>query len=166
MIIELEEENAVEWLKSIVSGIRNIRGELKIKPSLKIKAIVKGGNQEDIERIKNFSDLISKLSGLEELIWLRNDKPQPASAISLHGNLQVLIPLKGLIDPQSEKERLEKKISKLDVENSSIKNQLKNEKFIKNAPKDLIKGQRARIKVMSEEKEGLTLQLKEIKKLT
>ena len=67
---DLGSYDSVEWLKSVVTGIRNIRGELSIKPSVKIKCLMKGGNESDENNIKKFEDLVIETAGLSELTWI------------------------------------------------------------------------------------------------
>ena len=160
-----QDELSIEWLKGVVTGIRNIRSEMQINPSLKIKALARGGTKKEIGRINVFSKMILALTGLEELTIINKEEISPASAITVHGNLEILIPLEGLIKPQYEKQRLEKKITKLDEENNFIKKQLKNKNFIEKAPKKLIKEQQIRSISINSEKDSLTIQLKEIEKL-
>ena len=160
-----QDELSIEWLKVVVTGIRNIRSEMQINPSLKIKALARGGTKKEIGRINVFSKMILALTGLEELTIINKEEISPASAITVHGNLEILIPLEGLIKPQYEKQRLEKKITKLDEENNFIKKQLKNKNFIEKAPKKLIKEQQIRSIGINSEKDSLTIQLKEIEKL-
>ena len=138
---------------------------MQINPSLKIKALARGGTKKETGRINVFSKMILALTGLEELTMINKEKISPASAITVHGNLEILIPLEGLIKPQYEKQRLEKKITKLDEENNFIKKQLKNKNFIEKAPKKLIKEQQIRSISINSEKDSLTIQLKEIEKL-
>ena len=162
---ESKEEKSIEWVKEIVSGIRHIRGEMKIKPSLKISALLQKGNKIDKERIKEFEYLISELSGLSSINWVATGKETPPSAINFHKNLKVLLPLEGLIQPKKEKMRLEKNKSKLTKENEFISRQLNNKKFSRNAPANLIKEQKNRFKEVSKQLNLLSIQIEEIQKL-
>ena len=162
---ESKEERSIEWVKEIVSGIRNIRGEMKIKPSLKISALLQKGNEIDKERIKEFEYLITELSGLNSISWIGTEEEAPPSAINFHKNLKVMIPLEGLIEPKEENARLKKNKSKLTKEKESIAKQLNNKKFIKNAPNDLIKEQKNRFEEVSKQLNLLSIQTKEIQKL-
>jgi valyl-tRNA synthetase len=80
--------------------------------------------------------------------------------------LKILIPLEGLIDPQNEILRLEKNISKLSKEKIMILGKLQNVKFLDNAPKELVEGQKEREAIISSEILNLENELTEIKKLT
>ena len=162
---ESKEEKSIEWVKEVVSGIRNIRGEMKIRPSLKIAALLQKGNKIDKERIEEFEHLISELSGLNSINWIAAEKEAPPSAINFHKNLKVMIPLEGLIQPKEEEVRLGKNKTKLTKESESIARQLDNKKFIKNAPSNLVKEQENRFKEISKQLKLLDIQIKEIQKL-
>lgn len=157
--------NDIEWVKEIVTSIRNIRGEMKIKPSLKISALLQQGNRTDKQRSKDFEHLIIELAGLSSVRWIDSDEEPPASAINFHKNLKVLIPLEGLIKAVEENERIEKNISKLTKESDSLSKQLNNDKFINNAPLEVVKDQKKRFKEISKELLLLDIQLQEIQKL-
>ena len=157
--------NDIEWVKEIVTSIRNIRGEMKIKPSLKISALLQQGNKTDKQRSKDFEHLIVELAGLNSMRWIDNDEEPPASAINFHKNLKVLIPLEGLIKAVEENKRIEKNIFKLTKESDSLSKQLNNDKFINNAPPELVKNQKERFKEISKELQLLDIQLQEIQKL-
>ena len=124
----------VEWLKRVVSGIRNIRGELVIKPAQKIPAIFKEGTSEDRTISSEFDSFIKELASLESIQWEESDKESPPSSIFVLNKLKILIPLEGLIDPKKESLRLQKKLEKLDKEKTIIASKLNNKSFVDNAP--------------------------------
>jgi len=161
---EVENYDSVEWLKAVVTGIRNIRGELSIKPSIKIKCLMKDGNELDQKNIEQFEDLVIEMTGLSELTWLGTGI-SPPSAIFVQNHLKTLVPLEGLIDPTNEISRVEKAIMKLEKERSMILGKLENKEFLENAPTDLINGQKARHENIVTEVDNLKGQLNEITKL-
>ena len=156
---------SVEWLKDIVSGIRNIRGELLIKPSIKISSIFKGGDELDKENLNQISSYIEQLCGLKDIIWAEESAQDIPSSMFTRDNLKVMIPLEGLIDAKEEMQRLNKKISKLIQEKEMLGSKLSNKNFIENAPKDLVEAQKDRFSVLSTELENLDFQMNEIKKM-
>ena len=156
---------SVEWLKDIVSGIRNIRGELLIKPSIKISSVFKGGDQIDKKNLNEISSYIEQLCGLKDIIWAEESAQDIPSSMFTRDNLKVMIPLEGLIDAKEEMQRLNKKISKLIQEKEMLGSKLSNKNFIKNAPKDLVEAQKDRFSVLSTELENLDFQMNEIKKM-
>ena len=137
--------HAVEWLKRVVSGIRNIRGELVIKPSQKIPAIFKEGTSVDRDISSEFDIFIKELANLESIQWEESDKDSPPSSIFVLNELKILIPLEGLIDPKKESIRLQKKIEKLDKEKTMIASKLNNKSFVDNAPNELVRNQEVKM---------------------
>ena len=160
-----QDYQSVEWLKDIVSGIRNIRGELLIKPSIKISSVFKGGDQIDKKNLNEISSYIEQLCGLKDIIWAEESAQDIPSSIFTRDNLKVMIPLEGLIDAKEEMQRLNKKISKLIQEKEMLGSKLSNKNFIENAPKDLVEAQKDRFSVLSTELENLDFQMNEIKKM-
>ena len=163
--VSLQDYQAIEGLKDIVTGIRYIRGELLIKPSIKISAIFKGGETIDKENLSKATNYISRLSGLKDITWNENDSKDPPSSIFTRDKLKVMIPLEGIVDAQEESQRLLRKISKLSQEKDMLDSKLSNKNFIDNAPKELVTNQKDRFLVLSVELENLNHQITEIKKL-
>ncbi len=155
----------VEWLKRVVSGIRNIRGELVIKPAQKIPAIFKEGASEDRTISSEFDSFIKELASLESIQWEESDKESPPSSIFVLNKLKILIPLEGLIDPKKESLRLQKKLEKLDKEKTMIALKLNNKSFVDNAPNELVRNQEQRFQELSGEIDNLNREMKEIEKL-
>ena len=105
------------------------------------------------------------MAKLESLEWMDEGQDPPPSAVIVIGNLKVLLPLEGLIDPQEERKRLIKKIDKLSIEHKMLSSKLKNKKFIENAPKELVQDQEERFNLISKELKNLKGQLEEIGRL-
>jgi valyl-tRNA synthetase len=155
----------IEWLKEITTGIRNIRGELSIKPSTHIPAIFKGGSNEDRKRLESVSIYLKELAGLESITWTERKHEDPPSSIFALEDLKILIPLEGLIDAKEEELRLTKKIAKLTQEKEMLNKKLENKSFIANAPEELVATQKNRYEVLSKELDNLSEQMIEIQKL-
>ena len=155
----------IEWTKEIITGIRNIRGELLIKPSTSINALVKGEDKTNKKRLEKLNVYISNLCNLSEISWKTDASDDLPSSVFALEDLKVMIPLEGLIDPKEEKLRLDKKLDKLIKEKEMLSAKLSNDNFIKNAPKDLVSSQQERFNVLTKELENLQSQMKEIQKL-
>ena len=155
----------IEWTKEIITGIRNIRGELLIKPSTSINALVKGEDKTNKKRLEKLNVYISNLCNLSEISWETDALDDLPSSVFALEDLKVMIPLEGLIDPKEEKLRLDKKLDKLIKEKEMLGAKLSNDNFIKNAPEDLVSSQQERFNVLTKELENLQSQMKEIQKL-
>jgi valyl-tRNA synthetase len=104
------------------------------------------------------NDYIGEMAGVYKILEL--PKKIPPSAIILIGKEKIYLPLEGLIDVQSEKDRSQKNLEKLTKSTQSLESQLRNEKFIKNAPKSLIKDRKNQLKESSEKIKKLNDHLK------
>ena len=154
----------IEWVKQFISGVRNIKGEMKISPSKTITSLIQSANEEDKRKIKKHKELLFELLKIKELNFI-DEKNSPPSAIFTLGGMKILIPLEGLIEPDKEITRIDKLINKLQTELNSITSKLNNDNFIENAPQELVNQQRDRSNYLSNEINNLEIQHKEITKL-
>ena len=89
----------------------------------------------------------------------------PESATAVLGELTLLVPLAGLIDPKAELERLTKRIAKNDSDLGKLNAKLGNENFVRNAPPEVVAGDRARIAELTAQNESLKVQLERVRRL-
>ena len=115
-------------------GVRQIRSEMDLKPGQPLPVICQHGSSEDQQRIDNNRGLLQSLAKLESITWLDAAAQAPESATSLVGEMQLLIPLAGLIDKQAELARLQKNIARLEQDVERINTKLSNENFVSRAP--------------------------------
>tara|TARA_B100000131_G_scaffold312296_1_gene346206 strand:- start:1793 stop:2878 length:1086 start_codon:yes stop_codon:yes gene_type:complete len=162
--VDTKNVDDIEWVKKFISGVRNIKGEMKIPPSKPITSLIQGANKEDKRKIENYKELLFELLKINQLNFV-DKKSIPPSAVFTLGEMEVLIPLEGLIEPKKEITRIEKLIDKLEKESKSIASKLGNDNFIKNAPQDLVNQQRDRFDYLSNEINNLKAQHTEINKL-
>ncbi len=135
----------LEWVKAFIMGVRQIRSEMDIKPGKPLPVICRNGSQQDQQRIDVNQSLLKSLAKLETITWLDQDTQAPESAISLVGEMQLLIPLAGLIDKQAELARLQKNIHRLEQDAQRIQAKLANENFIARAPETVVNKERDKL---------------------
>lgn len=128
----------IEWLKSIILNIRTIRSEMTIAPGRLIPLLCYKGSKQDQALIDGYQAFIKSLARIESIQWLNDKDPVPQSSMALVGELQLLIPLAGLIDINAEKLRIQKELDKLSKELLKIDTKLANDSFIQNAPPDVV----------------------------
>jgi valyl-tRNA synthetase len=126
-------------------GVRQIRSEMDIKPGKLLPLICQNGNEQDQQSIEANRSLLMSLAKLESIDWLEHDAQAPESAISLVGEMQLLIPLAGLIDKNSELLRLQKNIEKLEQDAQRINAKLANENFVSRAPEDVVNKEKSKL---------------------
>jgi valyl-tRNA synthetase len=137
-----EADAAIEWLKGVVVGIRNIRGEMNIKPGQTIPLLLQGGDDSDRVRLDATRQLLQRLAKVEEFQWLDATEQAPPAAVQLVGDLKLMVPLAGLIDAEAERARLDKELGRLAKELTRLQGKLGNAKFIENAPEAVVEKER------------------------
>ncbi len=133
----------IEWLKALVASIRSIRSEMGISPAKSIPLLWQSANSDDKARLNNLEISLKFLAKIESSTELSGEAP--ASATALIGDLQIFIPLTGLIDLSAEKTRLAKELKRIDIEISKCQGKLSSETFVANAPEMVVAQERQRL---------------------
>ena len=160
---DAEAEAAVEWLKAVVVGIRNIRGEMGIASGVGVRLLLQAGDTTDRERLRATETLLRRMAGVETVAWLAADAEAPPSAVQLVGELKVLVPLEGLIDIDRECERLQKSISRFESDLSRSEQKLGNKNFVTKAPAAVVAKERDKAKDLAAKLETLREQLSRLR---
>ena len=128
-----DEEQAVEELKEVITGIRNARAKMNVHPSKKSKLIFVTKKYADI--IKESEEFLKKLGFGEEIEIRENKENIPQNAVSIvSSNLELFIPFEDLVDIKEEIERLEKEKAKVLAEKEKTDKMLSNPGFVAKAP--------------------------------
>jgi len=130
-------EAEIDWLRDVITGLRTIRGEMDIAPSQTIPVMVGNASATDRERLTKHRaaiDFLAKVESIDEI----GAENAPEAATALVGDMQLRVPLAGLIDQQAELARLDKRLAKLEKDLSGIRARLGNESFVAKAPQDVV----------------------------
>ncbi len=138
-LINESAEEEIDFVQKVVAAIRNIRGEMNIPPSKQIDVLIKGD-----ELSENQSKYISSLARVKKLEASQNVVKPKASASALAKGAEIYVPLEGLIDLDLERQRLEKEKNRLEGMLAGVSKKLSNEKFVNNAPKDVVEREKAK----------------------
>ncbi len=158
-------EAAMSLVMGITTGIRNIRGEMNVPPSLRVKAIVQCPDEEERQVVKEHLGIIANLARLDSL-EITEPAERPAScAMSVSGNSTIFVSLKDIIDFGAEQARLNKEIAKINKELEGIGKKLANEDFLQKAPRDVVEGVREKQERLAEKRSKLEGQLSAVKEL-
>ena len=139
-----EAEAEIEWLQGFVLGMRQIRGELDLPPGRRLEVLAQGGSRKDHERMESLSEILYPMAGINKLTLLAADAEAPPTASALHGELRLLTPLAGVIDPAAERARLEKLRAQAEKALQAAEKKLANPQFVAKAPSDIVEAARAR----------------------
>ena len=134
--IDVTVEKEFEFLKEIVSAIRNIRGEANVSPAKKIKVIFKTANENEKTILENNAKILDKLANVEKYEF--NIEIPKLVGFKLVESTEIYIPLADLIDKEKEIAKLEKDIEKTQKELDRVLGKLSNEAFVSKAPQAVI----------------------------
>lgn len=158
-------EQEIEWIKKIIHSVRTIRSEMGVPPSKRIVLYFRNATSEAKERMQKYLPLLKSLSKVSDISFIEAENEAPVSASAIIGELELLIPMAGLIDKEAELSRLDKEIKKLDKEASQAEGKLNNPKFTENAPEDIIKKEQGKLEQAQLAKEKLAHHKSEVEKL-
>ena len=163
-LIDNDAELELNWIKEFVLGIRKIRGEMNIAPGKLLPVLLQNGDSQDKQRLENHILILQTLAKIESIDWLTSDTA-PESAIALVGNLQILIPMAGLIDTQAEDARLTKAIDKYHQDIQRVTSKLQNANFVDRAPAEVVTKERGKLENLQSALSDLENQRRKIRKM-
>jgi valyl-tRNA synthetase len=141
--LDKEAAGAIAWLKQVINGIRNVRGEMHVAPSKLITVFLHKGSAQDRQFSNKTEMYIKTLAKVGALNWLAEDaSPSPASAVIVVGKLEIIIPLADLVDKNAELARLEKEIEKLKRDQEKLSTRLENPNYVQKAPPAVVEKER------------------------
>lgn len=144
-LIDEAAERDIDWLKGVIVAVRNVRAEMNIAPGKQIEVLLTKGQPADAERLEQNRPFLTKLAKLESAVWLDNPDDAPLSATQLVGDMEVLVPMAGLIDKDAELARLQKEVDKHDKQISAVEKKLGNEGFTAKAPEAVVEKERGKL---------------------
>jgi valyl-tRNA synthetase len=165
MTADRQAEPEMRWVMDFVLGVRQIRGEMDIPWTRKLEVLLQNASARDLEFLGRNLHYLVRLAGVETPRALKEGEAAPISAVALLGNLEILVPMKGLIDPAAELERLAKKLRKAEIDLSKLEAKLGNSQFAKNAPPDIVAKDQQRLEELRTEIGQLSAQTARVSKL-
>ncbi len=135
----------IEWVKSFITGIRNLRAEYDINPGKPLEVMLKAANEKDAARLEANKQVLVSLAKLESVRVLAAGETTPACATALVAKSELMIPMAGLIDKDAELARLAKEVTKTEGEIKRIEGKLGNEGFVAKAPEQVIAKEREKL---------------------
>lgn len=135
----------IDLVKEVVSAIRNIRGENRISPAVKLNVRL-GVNNDQVQKVLGNNRMalmtMARLENMDVGPEGNLQKCAVASVMVKDANVKIIIPLEGLVDFDEELKRINKTIEKLQKDISMLTAKLSNEKFVANAEEEVIAADR------------------------
>ncbi|MEL6439414.1 MAG: valine--tRNA ligase [Cyanobacteria bacterium J06621_8] len=139
-LINAELEQSFDLLFNVISTIRNLRAESVIKPGEKIEVILQTESETEIKLLQSTATYIKDMAKVGELTITSTLEDPGQVAAGVTGTVQVLIPLSGLVDVVALRNKLQKKLDKLEKDIKSLTGRLNNPGFVNKAPESVIQG--------------------------
>ncbi len=164
----IKDENALKemnLLMGVITGIRNIRGEMNISPSKKVNILIDVAEKEEADFLSSNLVHIKTLAKVEDAT-IASGIPKPeASATAVFGQNQIHVLLKGILDFREERKRLEKQIEKIEKDIEVSNRKLSNKGFLEKAPAEIVEEVREKVETMTLKLEKLNQNLRFFEKL-
>ncbi|MGA0334683.1 MAG: valine--tRNA ligase [Luminiphilus sp.] len=158
-------EDEIEWMKGIIVAIRTIRSEANIPPATTLEVTVANTSELDRDRLQRNGTFLQRLSKSASIIPIDNHDAETASLMALFGELEVRVPMAGLVDVTAELTRLDKEIAKAEAEKTRLNGKLTNAKFIERAPADIVAAERQKLTQVDASLKVLQQQRRQIEEL-
>ena len=154
--INKSSDHEMEILKNLISSVRTIRSQMNVPPN-KLCNMVVQCNTKQKSILNSYSLIIESLAKIDNIEMTEDAKKPSQSATAIVDNMEIFIPLEGIIDFDLEKDRLQKRINELKMHLVNVKKKLENKDFLNRAPENVILHEK-------EKKENMILELDKITK--
>jgi valyl-tRNA synthetase len=154
-------EAEIGWVIDLVTAIRSVRAEMNIVPSTLTPLVLVGASPEIRERVPRWNEVIKRMARLADVSFAGR-APEGAVQLLVRGEVAAL-PLKGVIDLSAEKARLDKELAKADADIKRVDAKLGNEKFVANAPEEIVEEEKEKREAAVERKTKILEALERLK---
>lgn len=156
--LEWQDKNAhqdMQWIKEAITAIRALRAEIELSPATEVSLLIQGANAVIQKRMQTHQAYIQSLAKVTHITFLDAKSSLPLAAAKLIEGAEVLIPLAGLIDKETELKRLQKELYKLTVEIDRLDAKLSNANFTQRAPAAVVTKEKAKLAAYQDDKKRL-----------
>jgi valyl-tRNA synthetase len=157
-------EAEIGWVVDLVTAIRSIRAEMNIPPATLTPLVLAGASHETKERAQRWNDVVKRMARLADISFV-DSAPEGAVQLLVRGEVAAL-PLKGVIDLSAEKARLDKELAKAETDIQRVDAKLANEKFVANAPEDVVEEEKEKREAAAMRKAKILEALERLKNAT
>lgn len=162
-LISLQTEQDMTWLQELIGAIRNIRGEMKLGNAVRLPVLLENISESETASLSRIENQFKALAKVDTLTLVKAGEDVPLSSSSMVGQLKVLVPMKGLIDPTAELNRLAKAQEKLVKSAESLRSKLSNESFVSKAPANVVEAEKAKLAEMDSQLAEMNKQIEQLK---
>jgi valyl-tRNA synthetase len=163
--LDAEAEDEAAWIKGFVVGVRQIRGETNVSRATPLVVQLADWSDLDRARVELHESYLKKLASLSEISFVDPGASVRGAATALLGGMRMLVPLIGLIDVASERDRLAKQLARTKEDLEKSRRKLQNSSFVANAPEEIVAKENARVEEFTQRAAQLEQQLARLSEL-
>lgn len=152
--IDADVDAEMDWVVRLITQIRGLRSEMNVPPSAKVPLLLKDAGEAERRRLQAHQELLSRVGRLSSADVLVGDMPKGAVQSVIEG-VTIALPIADVIDINAETVRLDKEIAKQAGEIDRFEKKLGNDKFVTNAPEDVVETERGKLADARQVKEKL-----------
>jgi len=150
----------MDLVSRAIDGARSVRGEVNLPPNQRVPIVLIPHDDRARDLLDKHARAFQHLANASPVELANPGAPRPRrAAVHVEPEVEVHLPLEGLIDFAAEKVRVEKELSSIDAELQKIRGRLENKGFVERAPKDVVEKDRARSEELSGKREKLARHL-------
>ena len=150
----------IQWLQDFISEIRSVRADMNVPAGAIIPLRLQDVTESAKALIEGNQGIIEKLARVKDIAFI--DEAPKGAVQSVVEGATLLLPIADIIDLDQERARLAKEIDKLEAEIKQLSGRLGNEKFVANAPEEVVSEQRARMQTAEEARDKFAAALKQL----
>ena len=158
-------EDDINWLQSILQGVRNIRAELNVAPGKPLDVAFQAGSARDRKLQNQFETLLQGVGRIAAMHWIDDEADSSEYSVALVGQLKILVSLKGLVDLEDELARLSKLLERETADLKRSEGKLGNSRFVDNAPAAVVEQEQQRLATHKTKVAGFEEQIEKLLKL-
>lgn len=155
----------VNWLKQLIIAVRSVRADMNISPGKPLDALLRNASPDASRRVNDNPEVLQSLARLTGIRLLTAGETAPGAVSKLLDGAELLLPLAGLIDKQTEQQRLAKEMARIDSEIVRLAAKLNNDGFIARAPQTVVEKEKQKLASYQQDKSKIQQQQAEINRL-
>ena len=152
----------MEAVMEIIRAIRNIRGEMDVPPGKQVSAVLDCRSEDAVAIVQAGETYLRSLARLGELSYGVGIARPEQAATQVAGEVEILLPLAGMINLEEEEKRLQKEIAKVEKDVAMFAKKLSNEAFVAKAPPEVLEKDRGKLREAEEKLQILQQSLNRI----
>ncbi len=158
-ISDLQALKEMDLVIGVITGVRNIRGEMNIGPSMRVDIVIEMPDEEEASIVRQNMVHIQNLGKVDSVIIESKVSKPEASATAVFGQNQIHVLLKGLLNFNEERKRLRKEIKKIEKDMEISAKKLSKREFVEKAPPEIVAQVRMKAESMRNKLEKLNQNL-------